>query len=182
MLVLLRHGPTAWNASKHIDDEVLRGHFDLPLTELGRQRALHEALKLKRYGMNEVWSSPFKRDSQTAAIVAQACGARQLVNQAMAPINIGTMAGRTIGQVWPAMQQLFLNWDLRPPNGESVNEFVGRWGPVLRDAQQQSRQGKNLVLIVQGTVIRFLPYFLEGKAPRTDKWDFVKPAEMVFVG
>jgi 2,3-bisphosphoglycerate-dependent phosphoglycerate mutase len=181
MLVLVRHAPTAWNASKRIDDEVLRGRFDLPITELGRHRMVQEAMKLKRYAISEVWSSNFKRDYESGAIIAQICGARHLVNEAMAPYNIGTLAGKTIGQVWPTMQQLFRNWDLRPPSGESIKEFVARWGPIIADGRSQSRQGKAIAQIVQGTVIRFIPYFLSGEPPQTHKWDFVKPAEMIFL-
>lgn len=181
MLVIMRHAPTAWNFSKKIDDEILRGRFDLPPTDAGREEAKRNAEKLVRFGISEVWSSPYARDAETGVIVARITNARHLILEQMAPWNIGTLAGNKLRKVWPVIRELWRDPSLRPPGGESYGEFLDRWGPIVHRGLSYSRQGKNVVEIVQGTVVRSLPIIIEGRPPQLNKWEYVKPAEMIFL-
>lgn len=180
MLVLVRHASTLWNMTK---PELMRGRYDLPLTPRGVEEARKLGDKLCRYPVAEVWASDFQRDYQTGQIIADACKARLIISTAMRPYNIGTVAGLPRKAVWPTLAKLLANPDLRPPNGESYRELLSRWAPVLWSARAAQSARRWVVLIVQGTILRALPTIFSNGAQttRTDRMEYVKTGEMVFV-
>ncbi|CAK0859774.1 unnamed protein product [Prorocentrum cordatum] len=69
-IVLCRHGETDWNVQGR-----LQGLSDIPLNGVGRSQALEIAAAVKAGGASVVVASPLLRARDTAAIVADECGA-----------------------------------------------------------------------------------------------------------
>jgi broad specificity phosphatase PhoE len=116
VLVLVRHGRTAANASG-----LLLGHLDPPLDELGQEQA---ALVGKTLGpVAKVVSSPLARARDTAAQI----DAPLVIDKRWIELDYGEYDGMPLGQV-PA--ELWNAWradtGYSPPGGESFQALAGR--------------------------------------------------------
>lgn len=117
MLILVRHGRTAHNASRR-----LLGRLDPPLDELGlrQARALGRSDRLK--GVSRVVASPLLR----ARTTAEALGHGYEVDPRWIEIDYGVFDGMPLAEVPPS---LFDNWaddpEWVPEGGESL-AAVGR--------------------------------------------------------
>lgn len=110
MLVLVRHGRTAANASG-----LLLGRADPPLDEHGRDQAA--ALAAAVADARRVVSSPLRRTRETAA----ALGLPVEIDERWVELDYGELDGRPLADV-PA--DLWRRWradiDFAPPGGESL--------------------------------------------------------------
>ena len=64
-LLLVRHGETAWNASKRF-----QGQTDVPLNDVGRQQAVVIADRLATESIDVIYSSDLVRAYGTAQTIA----------------------------------------------------------------------------------------------------------------
>ncbi len=69
-VVVLRHGRTEWNAERRF-----QGQADPPLDEVGRAQAYEVASLIAAMRPAVIVSSDLQRAAQTAAPLAQVCGA-----------------------------------------------------------------------------------------------------------
>jgi probable phosphoglycerate mutase len=111
VLILLRHGRTASNASRQ-----LLGRMDVPLDELGRRQA--EALSHSDLLRNatRVVSSPLRRALETAA----ALGRPVTVDERWTEIDYGIYDGRELDQVPDLFRQWGRDIGFVPEGGESL--------------------------------------------------------------
>jgi 2,3-bisphosphoglycerate-dependent phosphoglycerate mutase len=65
-ICVTRHGETDWNVA-----QILQGWTDVPLNDTGRRQSYELADSLSAAGFSRVYSSPLKRASETAEIIAQ---------------------------------------------------------------------------------------------------------------
>lgn len=130
-LVIIRHGPTQWNADKR-----LQGHSDIPLSDAGR--AIVATWQLPQGLDRLAWvSSPLSRALETARML----GAPEdiALEDRLREIGYGEWEGFTYHDIavaigeerLEAMQALGL--DYSAPGGESRRAFHGRIGAWLVD-------------------------------------------------
>ena len=118
MLVLVRHGRTAWNREVR-----LIGRTDLPLDEVGRAAARHVAASLGPVA--ELVSSPLRRARETAALLSTGVAAR--VDEAFAELDYGETEGQPVAAVDPALwQAVRRDPATRFPGGESLADVQRR--------------------------------------------------------
>lgn len=125
-LLLVRHGETAGNVARQLQDE-----YD-PLTERGRRQARAVAAALaRRGGLNALYASPLTRAFETAQIIGAAIGLAPQPRPGLAEINVGSAAGLTFeewGTRFPQQLQDFqadgvtFAW----PGGESGDDIARR--------------------------------------------------------
>src|SRR6478609_11898807 len=88
-IMLLRHGESEGNAQGR-----MQGRRDFPLSALGREQAARAAAFIRSSGLSlhAVYTSPLKRASETAAIVAEAgvC-AQAIVDDDLPEIGAGVL-------------------------------------------------------------------------------------------
>lgn len=110
VLILVRHGQTAMNASGR-----LQGRTDVPLTELGRRQAAAIAGAVGR--AKNIVTSPLLRTRETA----EAFGVAPKVDPRWVELDYGELDGSQISDV-PA--SVWDSWradtDFAPPGGESI--------------------------------------------------------------
>lgn len=127
-LALLRHGHTHWNCAGRI-----QGRSDIPLDD--DARAELAAMQLPApWDEATLWSSPLRRASETARLVA---GRDPLTSDALTEMNWGGWEGlRGVDLLAdPNTDYRHIEdwgWEYRPPNGESPAEVWARLQPWLK--------------------------------------------------
>lgn len=133
-LILLRHGPTAWNAQGR-----MQGRADIPLSDDGRailgRRKLPAAFEVHR-----ALSSPLRRCIETAALL----GLSVYQDARLAEMHWGAYEGFTLAELRAAHGVAFTRneargLDFRPPGGESPREVQGRVAPLLAEIAATGR-------------------------------------------
>lgn len=147
-IVLVRHGETDWNRERR-----LQGHADTPLNEAGRSQArgLAEILDAERFGA--VYTSPLRRASDTAAIVAERLGIELHELEALREIDVGEWEGLTIDEVrarFPA--RLEDAWRSGWPNGETHEQLTARVVPALLELGRRHAGGRVLGVTHAGPI------------------------------
>lgn len=161
-LVLLRHGPTDWNA-----DGRIQGRADVPLSDAGRATVAGWRLPADWAGRRWL-TSPLARARETAAIL----GADATVDERLTEMDWGDWEGRRLGDLrselgaaMAAMEASGL--DLRPPGGESPRDVAARLAPLLAAI---AADGRDTVAVCHKGVIRAAlalatGWDMTGKAP-----------------
>jgi broad specificity phosphatase PhoE len=126
-IVLVRHGETDWNRERRF-----QGHADTPLNEAGRLQA-HELAELLRHeGASAIYTSPLRRASETARIVAERIGLDAQAHEALREIDVGDWQGLTVDDVRTRFpERADVAWHAGWPNGETYDELAARVIPAL---------------------------------------------------
>ena len=114
LIVLLRHGETAYNAQRRY-----QGKSDIPLSARGRAR-----LRAADFAPDVVFVTALCRTAQTAAAIFP--GARQAVEDDLREMDFGDFEGKTYGELKddPAYRAwLASGGDAACPNGEGKAAF-----------------------------------------------------------
>ena len=123
MIVVVRHGRTAHNASGR-----LLGRIDPELDEVGLEQA--SALALAVGPVDRVITSPLLRTRQTAAAFARDVE----VDERWIELDYGEYDGVPLGEVGP---EVWARWrsdlEFTPPGGESLRQLGGRVRAALED-------------------------------------------------
>jgi len=171
-LVLIRHGPTAWNAEGRI-----QGRSDRPLSAAGRRAVAAWRLPADLAGGAianwRLLSSPLRRARETAVLLWSELDPDAIESApAFVEMSWGAWEGRRLtelrldgGAAVAAEEARGL--DFRPPGGESPRAVQTRLRPVLADLAQDGRAS---VAITHKGVIRAIyalasGWDMTGKAP-----------------
>ncbi|MGQ9366337.1 histidine phosphatase family protein [Azospirillum sp. ST 5-10] len=158
-LIILRHGPTAWNAAGRI-----QGGIDEPLSDAGRAAVAGWRLPEETRAWRWV-ASPLRRAWETAGLLGLAPEPEPRLRE----MHWGAWEGRlreelrASGELTPAMEALGL--DLRGPGGESPRDVQERLRPWLAELAEA---GLATGAVAHNGVMRALYGLATG-------WDFVAP-------
>ncbi len=129
-LVVIRHGPTAWNAEGRI-----QGRSDVPLSPTGRDAVRTWRLPHEIGGAGWVWlCSPLSRARETAGLLNPEGNWRE--DPALIEMDWGDWEGRVLAELrtagGPEMGAAEARGlDFRPPGGESPRDVQARLVPFL---------------------------------------------------
>jgi 2,3-bisphosphoglycerate-dependent phosphoglycerate mutase len=165
MLVIVRHGQSAWNLENRFT-----GETDVPLTGLGREEARAAGQKLKSIPFVQGFTSVLQRAIDTMTLILAEAGQQQLPvtrNRALNERNYGRLQGLNKKEVAAAYgdDQVALwrrSYSIRPPGGESLADTADRVLPYYRMAiEPLLRESKNILIVAHGNSLRALMMFLE---------------------
>ncbi len=143
-ILLLRHGETPANKGG-----LIRGWTDPALDEDGRKAAEILGEALKGAPIAALYSSDLQRASETADIIGKAVGVKNATDRAFRPWNLGNWQGKpaedTLDQV---LDMERTDRDRAAPGGESFNDFLERYIPRLREAQEQAEKNPDKFVVV----------------------------------
>ena len=117
LIVLLRHGETAYNAQRRY-----QGKSDIPLSARGRAR-----LRAADFAPDVVFVTALCRTAQTAAAIFP--GARQAVEDDLREMDFGDFEMHSYEELkdWPSYQKWIEDVEHNPcPNGESAPLVLAR--------------------------------------------------------
>jgi broad specificity phosphatase PhoE len=122
VLILVRHGQTAANASG-----LLLGRADPPLTDHGRRQVAAVATMVGIAGARRVVASPLRRARETATIL----GPPVVVDDRWAEIDYGEYEGMALGDV---PSDVWTTWRADPAWAPRGGESLAAVGIRVRDA------------------------------------------------
>ena len=126
-LVLVRHGETNWNRERRF-----QGRADQPLNEAGRDQARELAKLLHDEPVSALYTSPLRRASETAEILARAFGLQAKPLDALLEIDVGAWEGLTIDEVRATHpERADGDWRSGWEDGETYDELSKRVVPAL---------------------------------------------------
>lgn len=168
-LVLLRHGETDWSRDKRI-----QGRTDIPIS-MDARTALSGLRVPGRLGLQQVWTSPLVRCTETASLLGWPEADR---DERLAEMRWGAWEGRRVAELraelGAAMQaNEARGLDFRPPGGESPRDVAARLRPWLAECAQR---GEPTLAFSHRGVIRALlalacDWDMLGKPPVRLQWD-----------
>jgi len=164
-IIFVRPGETNWN---QIDR--WQGWLDVPLNEHGELQARRLANFLRNIGVESLYTSDLRRASQTADIIAAACGLTPKADARLRERNIGRWQGMTRdeAEIWFPDQYAAYNSErmtYRIPDGESVSDVRARMVEAFKLIEADSAE--TTVLVSHTVSIRaLLMDIIDGYIPR----------------
>jgi 2,3-bisphosphoglycerate-dependent phosphoglycerate mutase len=166
LLALLRHGESQWNLENRFT-----GWIDVDLSPKGEIEAKQAGEKLRDTPLDKVYTSVLKRAIRTADIVLAIVGKTDLPTERAQALNerhYGDLQGLNKAETAKKYgdEQVHIwrrSFDVRPPNGESLQDTAARVLPyweskILPDLQA----GRNLLVVAHGNSLRALVMHLDG--------------------
>ena len=134
-VLLIRHGPTAWNASGRI-----QGQTDVPLSPRGRAEVQGWRLPAA-FADARLFSSPLSRARETAEILT---GRTPTLDLRLSEMSWGRFEGRRLAELRAKIPAAMAanearGLDFRPPDGESPREVCARLQSLLRELAADPR-------------------------------------------
>lgn len=127
------HGDTKFDTN-----DLAQGLIDEGLNDKGRREAQNLGVLLKGKGISTVYSSPLKRATETANIVADHIGAKVIVRPHLRPLDIGSLAGKKESTVRNYLEFFSKRPTLSLPEGEKFGDWYGQikgeWNHLLGSA------------------------------------------------
>jgi probable phosphoglycerate mutase len=170
-LVLIRHGPTEWNASGRV-----QGHTDIPLSMEGRARvrAWRVPAELAPF---ERWASPLLRARETAEILAPD-GVPIRFDARLKEMHWGDWEGETLATLRARYGEAMIRnesrgLDFRAPGAESPRDVRMR---VIAWCAERASAGRPALAVAHKGVLRVvmaaaLDWDMTGAPPVEMEWD-----------
>ena len=141
-LFLGRHGETRLNS-----EDKLRGWMDVPLNDKGIEEAKAMGELMAKTDIDRIYASDLDRADHTAQIVAKHHQLKPILRPWFRPLNYGDMAGKSLKEIQPKLDELNEIWKTDPdhevPGGESFTEFQDRnlqgLHAILKNAQDSEQ-------------------------------------------
>jgi broad specificity phosphatase PhoE len=159
-LLILRHGPTAWNT-----DGLIQGRSDVPLSPAGE--AIVRRWRIPDTDRARTWvASPLARCIKTARLL----GLDPALDPRLVETDWGPWEGRTLTSLRAELGDLMAAWearglDFRAPGGESPRDVQDRLRPWLAET---AATGDLIGVVAHKGIIRAL-YALATGWDMTDK-------------
>lgn len=175
-LYLIRHASTVLSA-----EDRFAGSTDVPLSDEGRDQAVHLAMRLKNYPPAAIYCSPMGRAVETAAILGQPHGLRPAPRDGLREIGHGHWEGMSRPEVLKQYPAELAAWDAdpfgyAPPGGEAGMSVMARAVPVIREIVEAHPNHSVYVISHKATnrviIGHYLGFDLRGYRDRLDQ----KPA------
>jgi 2,3-bisphosphoglycerate-dependent phosphoglycerate mutase len=155
-LVLIRHGQSLWNLENRFT-----GWVDVPLTEQGRAEARRAGELIRHLRFDVAYTSVLTRAEETLRIVQETIDQKPpalpvIRDQALNERHYGDLQGLnkadTAKRYGDDQVKLWRrSYDVRPPNGESLEMTAARTLPFFdRAIGGDIRQGKNVLVVAHG--------------------------------
>lgn len=150
----IRHGQTVWNVQHRI-----AGVTDVELTEEGYRQARAAAEELRNSGIriDEIWSSPLRRASETARILSEATGIPWRSEPRLKEQNFGRWEGKaTVDEGFILEKQQFTR---RCGGCESMLQVAQRVYDVLDELKQVPDRTR--ILVAHNGIARVVRSYFE---------------------
>lgn len=157
---LLRHGETIYKAKKkEFTYPPLPKNIAVKLSNKGKKQIKVTAKKLKKAGIDLIFSSDFSRTKQTAKIVDKELGIGKVYfDKRLRDVNLGIYHGRLIKDFYRDFPVDSKNrFNKKPKKGETWNEVRKRMLSVFKEIERRYKR-KTILIVSHGDPL----WLLEG--------------------
>ena len=161
-LVVVRHGITESNVKQLLNGQ---GHDDNLTTE-GKNQAKELAERLKDMGIEQIYSSPLKRTTETALPIAEKLDKPINIDIRLIEVSFGSLEGGPNDSVMKVMgksqRQMFdeYEYDFSEFGGETSKQVEARVRAFLKDLKKQ--RYKTVLVVTHGGILRWIRYIVTG--------------------
>nr|BBX79834.1 phosphoglycerate mutase [Mycobacterium florentinum] len=164
-MVLLRHGQSFGNVERRLDTRPP----GTDLTPAGRDQARAFALDATRPAL--LTHSVASRASQTAAVIGAAVDVAPFEVAGIHEVQVGALENRNDDEAVAEFNAIYERWqhgelDLPLPGGETANEVLDRYVPVVTDLRMRYLDDRDfsgdIVVVSHGAAIRLVSAVLAG--------------------
>jgi broad specificity phosphatase PhoE len=171
-ILLLRHGQSEANKK-----DIIQGHMESPLSELGRQQAETAGIELSKSNVviDAVYSSDLIRAQKTAKIITGILGIKDIVfDKRLREFNLGDYEGKNSKKL-SEKEDAFLKscWDdysIRVPNGETVNEFIQRIKDIFDEIVEAAKDDSSILIVGHGGTLYHILQSILNILPKDQAW------------
>ena len=165
LLVIVRHGQSAWNLENRFTGEV-----DVALTPLGREEARSAGKKLAGFRFSHGFTSLLQRAIETMTLLLEEAGYPDLPvtrDKALNERNYGQLQGLNKAEVAKKYGDAQVaiwrrSYSVRPPGGESLEDTAARVIPYYQKGiAPLLRKVENVLIAAHGNSLRALMMYLE---------------------
>lgn len=152
-LILVRHAEVSDAARGRC-----YGHFDFPLSEVGRAQCEALAGRLSTENVAVVLSSPSMRARETAEAIAQPHGLAVSVLDELSEVDFGAFEGLTYDEIAAAWPDVYAEWMAEPavvrfPGGETLADLTRRVAGAV-ERLRADHDEHLVVAVTHGGVVR----------------------------
>ena len=164
-LIIVRHGQSEWNLQNKFT-----GSTDIELTSTGEMEARNAGRLIKKYPLDEAYTSVLVRAIHTLNIILQESDNTSIPVTKTAAFNersYGDCQGldkleMTKKYGAAQVQRWRRSYDVVPPNGESLKDTYDRVVPYYaKEVEPKLRANKNVIIVAHGNSLRALMMYLE---------------------
>lgn len=164
-LIIVRHGQSEWNLQNKFT-----GSTDIELTSTGEMEARNAGRLIKKYPLDEAYTSVLVRAIHTLTIILQESDNTSIPVTKTAAFNersYGDLQGldkleMTKKYGAAQVQTWRRSYDVVPPNGESLKDTYDRVVPYyIKEVEPKLRANKNIIIVAHGNSLRALMMYLE---------------------
>lgn len=165
LLVIVRHGQSAWNLENRFTGDV-----DVDLTPQGEEEARSAGRKLTGIPFSHCFTSILKRAEETLSLIMQEAGQPNLPisrDKALNERSYGQLQGlnkAAIAQQYGDEQVAIWrrSYSIKPPGGESLQDTAARVIPYYNTMiEPLLKKGENILIVAHGNSLRALMMHLE---------------------
>ncbi|MCF0055863.1 2,3-diphosphoglycerate-dependent phosphoglycerate mutase [Dyadobacter sp. CY356] len=164
-LIIVRHGQSVYNLQNRFT-----GSTDVELTSTGEMEARNAGRLIKKYPLDEAYTSVLVRAIHTLNIILQEIDKTTMPVTKTAAFNersYGDLQGldkleMTKKYGAAQVQTWRRSYDVIPPNGESLKDTYDRVVPYyIKEIEPKLRVNKNIIIVAHGNSLRALMMYLE---------------------
>ncbi len=160
-LILIRHGETDW----HVENRYV-GTTDVPLNQRGMEQTAKLVERLKGEQIDCVYTSPLRRCSYMADLIAESHGLKPVVSGDIIEIDISRWDGRTYKEIIESDGEMLSGWIKDPlnttiPGGESLSRVRDRTMRCVEEIHQNYPDGTAVIVSHGGPLRAILATVLE---------------------
>src|SRR3989344_5630122 len=155
-----RHGDSTSNVGKWLSGDKETDKKS-ELTENGIAQIEISAQKLKNKGIDIIYSSPFLRTKQTAAVYKRVLKVEVIYDKRLAELDCGMFNGKLTEDFINFFDHPIERFTKRPLNGEHASDVKKRMMDFIKEINRQ-HVGKNILIISHGDPLWILTSAIKG--------------------
>ncbi len=170
--ILVRHGQSEDNVNK-----IISGHGAAPLTDLGREQAksLGQKFLESRIKFDAVYSSDLKRASESAMIVCNEIGIKEIsFDKRLREADSGIFTGRYSADLSKEEKEFLdstlINLDLVVPSGESNKDIIMRIKEAFFEIVENHPENSTILFIDHGGTLYHILIRILNVFPDREEW------------
>lgn len=160
-IFLFRHGETDWNVENRIKGQLEDVHTEF--TKKGYEQIKDLSTKLKENEIDAIFCSDLERTKITALIANQELNLPISFHKEIRGLNMGIFQGKTFKEFISdeTVSECFKNYDLKIPEGESINELNYRIFNFIMDVVKKTSY-TNIAIVTHSAAISNIKSYISG--------------------